>query len=278
MATSPPPGADHPPPYATGRRNDAEDIIQPVILIHVGHFIRAQTFDGTPLYQLSRDVRHSSTGEAQLAQVSLERLVHTVRVGPDGTPRATQRGRHIFELKHLPSVLSTGFPYCLDAASRSAMGNLALKSTASFPRPGGQQQQRLKVVRVRPEPRRRDDDDEFFPKGYRARRESRRAAEAETVFEVARPKRGRYYEWRSGPGGPGGGSGSGARLAVEDETEDGQLARLVVLAPVARKTLDAMVGSWCLRMWRDSIKSARSPQNAFKTEVRSGREILPRFW
>lgn len=265
MATSPPPGADHPPPYATGRRNDAEDIIQPVILIHVGHFIRAQTLDGPALYQLSRDVRHSSTGEAQLAQVSLERLVHTVRVSSDGTPRASQRGRHIFELKHLPSVLSTGFPYCLDAASRGALGNLALRSASSFPpRSGGS----LKVVKVRPEAKRGNERDDAFPKGYKARRESLR--EAELVFEVARKKQGqRYYEW-TGP--------DGARLAVEDETEDGQLARLVVMAPVTRKTMDAIVGSWCLRMWRDSIKSARSPENAFKTEVRSGREILPRWW
>ncbi|KAI1780753.1 hypothetical protein F4818DRAFT_396731 [Hypoxylon cercidicola] len=253
--SSPPPGADHPPPYVTGRRNDAEDIIQPVILIHVGHYVRAHAVDGPPLYQLSRDVRHASTSEAQLAQVSLERLVHSVRVGADGAPRTTQRGRHIFELKHLPSVLSTAFPYCLDAASRGALGNLALKS-ASFPRPGP-----LRVVRIKPERRRPD----AFPKGYKARRESLR--EAELVFEVVR-KQGRY-EWMSP---------EGTRLAVEDEAEDGELARLVVMAPVTRQTMDAMVGSWCLRMWRASIKSAHGSHNAFKTEVRSGREILPRFW
>lgn len=255
MATSPPPGwseADHPPPYITGRRNDAEDIIQPVILIHVGHFIRAQSVDGTALYQLSRDVRHSSTSESQLAQVTLERLVHSIRVTSDGTPRMSQRNRHIFELKHLPSVLSTGFPYCLDAASRSMIGNLAIKST-SFPKPG------LKVVKIKPE---KQDE---FPKGYKARRESLK--EAELVFDVVR--RQGYYEWMSS---------EGTRLAVEDETEDGGLARLVIMAPMTRKTMDAVVGSWCLRMWRASIKSARSSLNPLKTEVRSGREILPRFW
>ncbi|KAI1769132.1 hypothetical protein GGR53DRAFT_461626 [Hypoxylon sp. FL1150] len=239
MATYSPPGADHPPPYVTGRRDDAEDIIQPVILIHVGHFIRAQSVDGTPLYQLSRDVRHSSTSEAQLAQVTLERLIHTVRTSSDGTPRTSQRSRNIFELKHLPSVLSTGFPYCLDAASRSVIGNLAIKST-SFPKPG------LRVVKIKPE---RQDE---FPKGYKARRESLK--EAELVFEIVR-KQG-HYEWMSP---------EGARLAVEDETEDGVLARLVLMAPVTRKTMDAIIGSWCLRMWRASIKSARSSQNPRKS-------------
>ncbi|XDG03738.1 hypothetical protein ABKA04_003353 [Annulohypoxylon sp. FPYF3050] len=76
---SPPLDDDDPPPYVVGNHNDAGEILQPVILVLTGHFIRAQTVDGTPLYELSRDIRTSSTSEAQLAQVSLERLIHNVR-------------------------------------------------------------------------------------------------------------------------------------------------------------------------------------------------------
>ncbi|KAI0843609.1 hypothetical protein F5Y06DRAFT_7453 [Hypoxylon sp. FL0890] len=249
MATSPL-EADDPPPYIAGSCNEAEEIVQPVILVLAGHYIRAQTADGTPLYELSRDVRASSTSEALLAQVSLERLIHNVRVSASGMPRVSQRSKHIFELKHLPSVISTGYPYCLDAMSRQTIGNLALKS-ASFPRSG------FKIVKIQP------GKQDGFPKGYRARRESLK--EGEMIFEILK-KRG-HYEWMHPDGN---------RIAVDDDT-DGQ-HRLIVTAPVTRKTMDAMIGGWCLRIWRDSIKSNNEPGKALKTEVRSSREVLPRWW
>ncbi|KAI0880100.1 uncharacterized protein GGS22DRAFT_175883 [Annulohypoxylon maeteangense] len=241
---------DDPPPYVVGNRNDAGEILQPAILVLTGHFIRAQTVDGTPLYELSRDIQASSTTEAQLAQVSLERLIHNVRVSANGTPRVLHRTRHIFELKHLPPVISTGFPYCLDAASRHALGNLALKCP-SFPR------STFKVVRIN------EETGDGLPKGYKARKESLK--EGETIFEIHK-KRG-HYEWMSP---------EGSRIAVEDETEDHH--RLIVTAPVMRKMMDAMIGSWCLRIWRDSMKSNHQPRGALKTQVRSAREILPTWW
>lgn len=230
MATLPLDEED-PPPYITENHNEAEELLQPVILVLVGQSIRAQSADGTPMYELSRDIKRTSTSEGWLAQVSLERLVHNVRVSANGTARVSQRNKHIFDLKHLPPVLSTGFPYCLDAMSRNTMGNLAIKS-ASFPRSG------FKVVRIKPE------KEDGFPKGYNARRESLK--EGEVIFEVLRKRN--HYEWMRS---------DGDRIALEDETEDEH--RLIVTAPVTRKTMDAMIGSWCLKVWRDSIKSNREP-------------------
>ncbi|OTA98800.1 hypothetical protein M426DRAFT_325699 [Hypoxylon sp. CI-4A] len=251
-------GAPEPPPYIAGGQNDAEEVLQPGILILNGHFVRAQTFDGTPLYELSRDVRESASGEARLAQLSLHRVVHNMRVNADGTTRASQRNKHIFELKHLPPLLSTGYPYCLDAMSRTAMGNLALKS-ASFPRSG------FKIVKVKPE------KEDGFPKGYKARRESLK--EGDLVFDVV--KKRDHYEWMLTEGN---------RVAVEDKTED-ELHRLVITAPLTRKTMDAMIASWCLRIWRDSIKNNDSGKSIISSmssgrdlQMRSGREILPKFW
>ncbi|KAI2602635.1 hypothetical protein GGR54DRAFT_491284 [Hypoxylon sp. NC1633] len=248
MTTPPEERGDDPPPYVTGGHNDAEEIVQPAILVLAGQSIRAQTVDGPALYELSRDVSQSSISEAQLAQVSLERLVQNIRFDSGGTPRMKQHSRHIFELKHLPPVISTGFPYCLEPVSRSAMGNLALKA-ASFPRSG------FKVVRIRPE------KEDGFPKGYKARKESLR--EVEEIFEI-RKKRG-HYEW----------VGAGEqRIAIEDQT--GGRHQLIVISPVTRKTMDAMIGCWCLRIWRDNIH--HKPLTGLKTEVRSAREILPRRW
>ncbi|KAI1381239.1 hypothetical protein F4677DRAFT_119973 [Hypoxylon crocopeplum] len=249
MSSSPPPG-ENPPPYITGNPGNPEEVVQPVILVLAGQFIRAQTSDGPPLYELSRDVSRASISEAHLAQVSLERLIHNVRVNANGTPRVKQHNRHIFELKHLPPVISTGFPYCLDAMSRSAVGNLALKTT-SFPRSG------FKVVKIKPE------KEDGFPKGYRARKESLK--EVEDIFDV-RKRRG-HYEWvRTGE----------QRIAIEDKTGDEH--KLILISAVTRRTMDALIGSWCLRIWHDSIKSHHGPRLGFQSEVRSAREVLPRWW
>ncbi|KAI1106381.1 hypothetical protein F4804DRAFT_41566 [Jackrogersella minutella] len=226
-----------PPPYVAGSHTDSDDILQPIILILTGQFVRPQTVAGTPLYELSRDIRTSSTSATQLAQVSLERLIHNVRVSYDGTPRVTQRSRHIFELKHLPPVMSTEFTYCLDAMSRHAMGNLALK-TFSFPRSG------FKIVKIRPE------DEYAFPKGYNARQESLK--EGELIFEVF--KKSGHFKWMSPQGN---------LLAIEDKSEDHH--RLVVTVPVTRRTMDAMIASWCLRLWRDTIKSNYQPRTIYRS-------------
>ncbi|KAI1652308.1 uncharacterized protein F4817DRAFT_322841 [Daldinia loculata] len=242
---------EDPPPYIPENRNDGDDVLQPAIFVLDGHYIRAQTADGAPLYELSRDVRRSPTSEAQLAQVTLERLIRNVRISTNGTPRVIHRSRHIFKLKHLPPVISTGFPYVLDAISRHAIGNLALKP-ASFPRSG------YKVVKTKPE------KESGFPKGYRARKESLKGDEV--IFDIL--KKRDHYEWMHPI--------DGSRIAVEDEMENQH--RLIVTTPITRKMMDAMVASWTLRIWRDGMKSHGEPRKALKTEVPSVREVLPRWW
>ncbi|KAI1502512.1 hypothetical protein F5X99DRAFT_378931 [Biscogniauxia marginata] len=248
MAHSPQSG-EYPPPYIAGTRDDADELLQPVILVLVANFIYAQTSERPPLFELSRGVTESSDGGSP---ISLKRLTHGVRTTTRGTPRVTQRSRSIFELKHLGPVLSKGFPYCLDAASRSTVGNLALKAF-SFPRRG------FKIVRTEPV------EEDGLPKGYKARRRSVR--EAEVVFEVSR--KDRHYEWADP---------DGKRIAVEDES-DGR-HRLIVTASVTRRTMDALVGSWCLRIWCDTIESSHGSGSwkGLTTNVRKAREVLPKFW
>ncbi|RYP17792.1 hypothetical protein DL767_009947 [Monosporascus sp. MG133] len=223
MATSPS-VAESPPPYITANQDEADEVVQPVILVLTGQCICAQASGMTPLYELSQDIRRPSHGESK---ASLSRVTWNVRTNADGTPRMTQRNRHIFDLKQLPSLLSKGFPCCLDPVSRSGVGKLGLK-TLSFPRSG------FKMVRLEP------DKGEGLPKGYKAVRRSDR--EAETVFEI-RKKHG-HYEW-IGP--------DGRRLAVEDDVADER--KLVVTAPMSRATADAMVASWSLRIWHNCIES-----------------------
>ncbi|RYP51366.1 hypothetical protein DL768_003294 [Monosporascus sp. mg162] len=227
MATSPS-VAENPPPYITANQNDADEVVQPVILVLTGQRICAQASGMTPLYELSQDIRQPSHGESK---ASFSRVTWNVRTNADGTPRVTQRNRHIFDLKHLPSLLLKGFPYCLDPVSRSAAGKLGLK-TLSFPRSG------FKMVRLEPE------KGDGLPKGYKAVRRSDR--EVGTMFEI-RKKHG-HYEW-IGP--------DGRRLAVEDDVADER--KLIVTAPTNRGTVDAMVASWSLRIWHNCIES--NPEN-----------------
>ncbi|KAI1490478.1 hypothetical protein F5X96DRAFT_636098 [Biscogniauxia mediterranea] len=222
-----PQGGEFPPPYhnADARGDPDDELLRPVILVLAANLVYAQASGGPPLFELSRGVAESPDSGSP---ISLKRLTHSVRTTARGLPRAAQRSRVLFELKHLGPVLSKGFPYCLDAASRAAIGNLALKAV-SFPRRG------FKVVRTEPVT-----DDDGLPKGYKARRRSLK--EAEVIFEVS-PKE-RHYEWIDA---------DGKRIAAEDET-DGQ-HRLIVTASLTRKTMDALVASWCLRIWHDNLES-----------------------
>ncbi|RYP67190.1 hypothetical protein DL769_005822 [Monosporascus sp. CRB-8-3] len=235
MATSLP-VTENPPPYITANQHEADEVVQPVILVLTGQCICAQASGMTPLYELSQDIRQPSHG---VSKASLSRVIWKVRTNADGTPHVTQRNRHIFDLRRLPSLLSKGFPYCLDPVSRSATGNLGLK-TLSFPRSG------FKMVRLEPE------KGEGLPKGYKAMRRSDR--EAGTVFEI-RKKHG-HYEWIGS---------DGRRLAVEDDVADEH--KLIVTTPMSRATADAMVASWSLRIWHNCIES--NPENLATCESSS---------
>ncbi|RYP20617.1 hypothetical protein DL765_002688 [Monosporascus sp. GIB2] len=244
--------AEYPPPYITANQNDAEEVVQPVILVLRGQHICAQASGMTPLYELSQDIRQPSHGESK---ASLSRVTWKVRTNADGTPRVTQRNRHIFDLKHLPSLLSKGFPYCLDPVMQSTAGNLGLK-TLSFPRSG------FKMVQLEPK------KGEGLPKGYKAMRRSDR--EAGTMFEI-RKKRG-HYEW-IGP--------DGRRLAVEDDVADER--KLIVTAPTSRAIADAMVASWTLRIWHNCIESNPEESTTWANEKRaeathSASETIIRFY
>ena len=235
MTSPPPPEAESaPPPYISANQIVAEDeVVQPTILVISQHFIRAQSSVGAVLYELSQDITQSSDGESK---ASLSRVVRGVRMSASGAPRATQRSRHIYDLKRLPSLLANGFPYCLDATSRSAAaaGHLGLKTT-SFPRTGA------KILRMES-----DKAGGSFPKGYKARRET--AKHNGSMFELR--KAHDHYEWIDS---------EGHRIAVEDHTTD--YFQLIVTTPLSRPVIDALVASWCLKIWHDRIElSIGKPQ------------------
>ncbi|KAI5918708.1 hypothetical protein F4810DRAFT_690724 [Camillea tinctor] len=118
-----------PPPYDDGdrERDSAGDVLQPVILVLAGHFIHSESVNSAPLYELSRGV--SSLSHTDQSATFL-RLEHNVKTSQDGNPRIVRRDRHIFELKHPPSVISTSkYSYFLQSVSKQTLGNIGLKKS-----------------------------------------------------------------------------------------------------------------------------------------------------
>ena len=262
----PPPEPAAPPPYAPPGQEGAgasastatttaatgtgaatgptdEQLVQPAILVMGKLTVHAQTADGTPLYELSRDVRRSSEGETH---VEFSRLDHVVRASATaaGGPRVSHRTRHLFDFRRVPPVLAEGFPYRMDATARG--GDSYAIRALTFPRSG------VKVVRpaFRHNPFAHSggggtSKSDETPKGWMARATGT-AVETGVAFEAVVRRHGRS-EWVDG--------GDGRRLAVEDETADGDL-QLTVIAALPRPVLDALVASWCLKVWYDCIERA----------------------
>ncbi|ORY63346.1 uncharacterized protein BCR38DRAFT_524924 [Pseudomassariella vexata] len=242
---------DEPPPYDPANHDDtSSDLIQPVMLQLNDQFIYPSSTTAFPLYELSRDVSQTAITDIE-SNLSFRRLVHHVRTNTNGTPRVVQRDRLIFDLKYLPPAMSN-FPYCLAAKSRGCVGNLALKEM-HIPHSG------FRVVRTRAV------KDNGFPKGYRGRKNA--VVEVGVVLLVKRL--GQRYQWLD--------VGRNA-IAVESESE-GQ-RKLDITVPVARQTMDELVASWCLRLWRDSMENKNEIQGwkSFKRTAQSRPQVLPRYW
>ncbi|KAH9905790.1 hypothetical protein F4778DRAFT_679241 [Xylariomycetidae sp. FL2044] len=265
-------GQADPPPYISGNQEDPDELLQPIILVLAAPFIYAQSAETAPLFELSKNITKPPESGSP---VSFSRAVPNIRSNPDGTPRITWRTRSTFELKQLGRLLSDGFPYRLESVSRSAIGNLALVPYTSFRRP------RFKVVILK------DLSEKWkgLPKGYTAIKPS--ARETDILFEIR--TKDQHHEWSDA---------EGRRIAMEDEIDGRQT--LTITACLTKKVVDALVGCWCLRLWRQAIETEKekktwrgsmlsqeaesTPEDCtdpFKTGIihaRSERLILPRFW
>ncbi|KAK9772091.1 hypothetical protein AB5N19_11713 [Seiridium cardinale] len=230
-----PPNYEDPPPYSAQDQDCADELVDPTILILVGSSVHAEAATSPPLYSLSHSI-DSLTGSESL--VVLERYINTVRTGADEVPRIACRKRHIYDLKHLPPVLSPNFAFVLGAVSRRwCIGNIGFRKSA---RPG----QGFKAVTTRPV------KSDRFPKGYQARQPSEK--EIDQIFGVK--IRQNTYEWHTLDGG---------LVAVEDGRDDQQ--RLIITAPLTRRIVDALVGCWCLRIWYNNIEIQKGSQKWSKS-------------
>lgn len=218
-----------PPPYSEQAENPVEEPVDHLILILEGQSIYAESAANPPLYTLSHDLAELSESASL---VKLERLDRTVRTSPNGAPKTICRARHIYNMQHLPRVMSTKFPFALTAMSRKVSArNVGLRKSARF----GQEFKAVKTKMI-------ELSGDKFPKGYKARRSSEK--ELEQIYGVRRRKN--TYEWLAA---------TKLLLATEDE-QDGQ-HRLLLASPLSRESMDALVGCWCLRLWHTHLSNRK---------------------
>ncbi|KAF3491627.1 uncharacterized protein GIQ15_01144 [Arthroderma uncinatum] len=225
-----PPGNDspdtgcRPPSYS---ENPVEtDLLPPETLLLAGTAIHSTSSPPscpTPIYQLSRDISHLRQSNTK---VELSRFDHRIRNNATtNTPQVSTRERHIFNLTRPPTITTPQFEYHLEPVSSGNLGHVGLK--------------RYHHV---------------VSSGYQAWRSTIPHAgadlEAKELVFVAKARGKERYEWREDT--------DCGRLLAYDTIDDG-IFRLQVLEAMNRKRRDALVGVWCLRVWREVANSNVEP-------------------
>ncbi|KAI1173506.1 hypothetical protein F4777DRAFT_557551 [Nemania sp. FL0916] len=223
MEKAEPPQAEPPPSYAALEEQGAtNDVIQPVILILAGRLIYSESAgpsSSSVLYELDHDVNYLSRADHKVEFSRHEARVRTSSGG--GSAHTSTYQRHIYNLESPHALTSTSrYGFFLTAVSRKALGHVGLKKTttttsAGLPRSG------FKVLRIN----------------------SSGGGEDAELFEITR-KEGRCEWWDT----------EGRRIAIEDagERESGGLLKMILTTALPRQQADALVATWCLRLWHDA--------------------------
>ncbi|KAH7367983.1 hypothetical protein B0T11DRAFT_59303 [Plectosphaerella cucumerina] len=238
-------GSDAPPPYqpaqpaqpAPARRSpspapskattpdddvgpDSDELVPPDMLLLAGTEIYGtKTPHAPPIYRLNLAIGHLR--ESNMT-VSFSRLDYRGHAGAAHAPRE----RHMYNLRRLPRIMMPKWQYHLEALTRSTLGHVGLHTHKSI-----------------------------TGSGYRAFNLTRpnKAAEfvqGDTLFDV-KVRKGGHTEWRS--------AGDKSKTILAYETAEDGIFRLTVVEAVTRKTRDALVATWCLKLWWEIAVSNVEP-------------------
>ena len=220
---------DLPPSYEDVAEGSSKQVLGQEIFIFAGESVVCETTAGTaPAYKLSWDV---TTIPPKGTSVIFERVDARLPEKAEGKAPAQQQTEHLFYLAH-PAGAQYGtntpayYITCSTAEQGATLGNISLE-TASKRAP-------------------------FQRTEFRALLHAGRSAEGSPLFAdkteplfEAKPKWvGGRYVWADSHG-----------EEVAHEEEKGRQHRLAVTAPMARGIRDALVATWCLRLWHDTAES-----------------------
>ncbi|KAK2017046.1 hypothetical protein LZ32DRAFT_577655 [Colletotrichum eremochloae] len=221
--TRPAANADLPPAYVADGAAVRERI-PPDTLRLAGRSIHSATsrnIDAPGRYELNHQMDFLRETDRL---VEFSRIDYAIRRqaggnAPASVPEITSQPRHAFNLERPPAILGEAFPYYIKPVSRSGLGTIGLK----FARIG---KSVCKAWRVG---RKAASGKEYETPEYEARG---------LLFDVRRNND--VLDWFDG---------EKTRVAVEYSRDD--IYSLNILVPLDQAMRDALVASWCVKLWND---------------------------
>ncbi|KAK5652341.1 hypothetical protein OQA88_10533 [Cercophora sp. LCS_1] len=215
------------PPAYHEQRDDPNEIVQPVTYALHGRFVYGLPNTSSPLYELSRVIH--AQGDATTS-IEFQRLDYRVRTQSDGTPRVAHRGKHLYNLIHLPDAWVMDYQFSLQSITRKTLGNVIMKKSP-FPHSGFRVYKQLT-------------DEEI-------EREKKRGNKPKHDFYFVIKDKKNTWEWCDG-------QGNVVATQVSTMGSDGLPEHnLLVLVPLTRRMMDALVALWCLWLWNIHASGAK---------------------
>ncbi|TEA21355.1 hypothetical protein C8034_v007723 [Colletotrichum sidae] len=203
-----------PPEYSADAAN-VQETIPPETLRFAGRFIHSANSanaDSAGLYEINHQLDFLRETDRK---VEFNRINYTFKRRPNNPasdPDIVATPKQVFTIERPPPVVQDPFAFYLWPSSRSSFGTLAVR----FAKIG---KSVCKAWRVRRKPKSVSE--------YEAR---------ELVFDV-RPNN-QVLDWLDG---------NGERIAVEELKDD--MRSLNIMVPMERAQRDALVATWCSRLW-----------------------------
>ncbi|KAI2781030.1 hypothetical protein F4815DRAFT_493062 [Daldinia loculata] len=203
-----------------------EDVLEPTTLVLKNQYIAPETEPTNWLYQIGWDV----TAIPQKAtSITFEKIENTESLEVGSSTSIKSHNRHIFYLAHpLGAQYRADFPpYYLTSVSGDTLGNISLETSKS----------RLgKIIfKVLVSSGRSWTDNPLFHEN------------AELLFNVKQKWANGHYIWTNS---------NNKQVAYEDNKYDQH--RLVITASMKTDIRDALVATWCLKLWHDTSESSQA--------------------
>ena len=205
------------------------EVLEPVVLLLAGESILVEDTASMSLYRLSRSVLSFSS--KQSSSVIFERVEQESSRQVTSTEPTEQQNRHLFHLVHpINAGYRTDIPaYYITSISPGMIGNIQLEMSKS----------RLQKTEFRAllSPNKSASDKSLFNE----------KAHQRLLFSIKPKWIGNGYRWTDSNGGE-----------VAFEVRQNGEHKLVIKAHMQRKTRDALVAIWALRLWHDTAESRQA--------------------
>lgn len=210
--------------------SNVANTLEPAVLLLSGQHVVFKAAPEAPLYELSRDV---TAIPQKNSSIIFERIedVQTAQAGENG-PKKQQKRHNLYLAHPAGAEFQTDTPdYYITSVSRGGtLGNIGLRSTKPF----------LKKP-------------EFEAVLSAARTAADKPLSDESpgvVFGIRSKMLTERYTWVDADGSQ-----------VTAEEQNGSQRTLDIMVPMRREVRDALVATWCLKVWHDTAESPRAKKD-----------------